>query len=207
MAGRIHKKYGSDESMGTLSSSQRSPLYYVESPQSLDVEKLSIHSNSVDFTPSHSRGESSTSRYSTTWKKLDEKNDENDEDDEDVHDSTHKYICCFFGFLLLFALVCFILWAVGRSFKPRANLENIVFKKLDVQFGNDRTEVPTYLLSLNSTITMMYTNPATYFGVHVTSTLLQLRYYDLTLASGQVHPLLSLVTINLFVLRCMRMHQ
>lgn len=123
MAGRIHKKYGSDESMGTLSSSQRSPLYYVESPQSLDVEKLSIHSNSVDFTPSHSRGESSTSRYSTTWKKLDEKNDENDEDDEDVHDSTHKYICCFFGFLLLFALVCFILWAVGRSFKPRANLE------------------------------------------------------------------------------------
>jgi hypothetical protein len=127
MAGRIHKKYGSDESMGTLSSSQRSPLYYVESPQSLDVEKLSIRSNSVDSTPTHSynhsRAESSTSRYSTSWKKLDEKNDEKDEDEEVVHDSIRKYICCFFGFVLLFALVCFILWAVGRSFKPRADLE------------------------------------------------------------------------------------
>jgi len=133
MAGRIHKKYGSDESMGTLSSSQRSPLYYVESPQSLDVEKLSIRSNSVDLTPNHSyhhsRGESSTSRYSTSWKKLDEKNYKNDEDDEVVHYSIRKYICCFFGFVLIFAVVCFILWAVGRSFKPRVNLE-VTFSKL-----------------------------------------------------------------------------
>jgi len=127
MGGRIHKKNWSDESMVTLSSSQQSPLYYVQSPQSLDIEKLSSRSSSVDLTPNHyyhhSRAESSTSRYSTSWKKLDEKNDKNDDDDEVVHDSTRKYICCFFGFVLLFALVCFILWAVGRSFKPRVYLE------------------------------------------------------------------------------------
>jgi len=80
--------------------------------------------------------------------------------------------------------------------------QSIEFENLDVQFGNDRTGVPTYLLSLNSTIKMMYTNPATYFGVYVTSTHLQLRYYDLTLASGQVshHSLLFLMSINLFIL-------
>jgi len=62
--------------------------------------------------------------------------------------------------------------------------QSIVFENLDVQFGNDRTGVRTYMLSLNLTIKIMYTNPATFFGVHVTLTLLQLRYYDLTLASG-----------------------
>ena len=65
---------------------------------------------------------------------------------------------------------------------------SIVFENLDVQFGNDRTGVPTYMLSLNSTIKIMYTNHAAFFGVYVTSTLLQLRYYDLTPASGQVPP-------------------
>lgn len=64
--------------------------------------------------------------------------------------------------------------------------QSIVFENLNVQSGNDGTGVPTDMLSLNSTVRMLYRNPATFFGVHVTSTPLQLSYYQLTLASGQV---------------------
>ena len=82
----------------------------------------------------------------------------------------------------------------------KITLQSIVFENWNVQFGNDWSGVPTYVLSLNSTIKMMYKNPSTFFGVHVTSTLLHLRYYDLTLASGQVPPTSILPNINLFAL-------
>jgi len=61
-----------------------------------------------------------------------------------------------------------------------------VFENLNVQSGNDGTGVPTDMLSLNSTVRILYRNPGTFFGVHVTSTPMQLSYYQLTLASGQV---------------------
>jgi len=61
-----------------------------------------------------------------------------------------------------------------------------VFENLNVQSGNDGTGVPTDMLSLNSTVRILYRNPATFFGVHVTSTPLHLSYYQLAIASGQV---------------------
>lgn len=65
--------------------------------------------------------------------------------------------------------------------------QNIVFEDLNIQAGNDATGVPTDMLSLNSTVRILYRNPATFFGVHVTSTPFQLYYYQLNIASGQVN--------------------
>ncbi|ONK55979.1 uncharacterized protein A4U43_C10F2900 [Asparagus officinalis] len=50
----------------------------------------------------------------------------------------------------------------------------------------DQTGVPTEMLSLNSTVKIKFRNTATFFGVHVSSTPLELYYDDLKVASGQM---------------------
>lgn len=52
--------------------------------------------------------------------------------------------------------------------------------------GSDSTGVPTKLLTLNSTLRLSVYNPATVFGIHVTSTAVDLLYSDIVVASGQV---------------------
>lgn len=61
-----------------------------------------------------------------------------------------------------------------------------MFEKFNIQAGMDNTGVPTDMLSLNSTVKISYRNPATFFGVHVSSTPLELYYYQLKVASGRV---------------------
>lgn len=63
----------------------------------------------------------------------------------------------------------------------------MVIESLNVQSGNDPSGVFTDMLTLNSTVRILYRNPATFFTVHVTSTPLQLSYSQLILASGQVN--------------------
>lgn len=192
----------------------RRPLYYVQSPSNHDVEKMSYGSSPAGSpphqnfhyylsSPIHHSRESSTSRYSaslknprisSSWKKLNNRNggddlDEEDEDDEGVYDSGRNVRLCFCFFLLfvlLFTMFSLILWGASKSYKPRVILKSIVFENLNVQSGNDGTGVPTDMLSLNSTVRILYRNPATFFGVHVTSTPMQLSYYQLRLASGQI---------------------
>lgn len=74
----------------------------------------------------------------------------------------------------------------------------MVFENFNVQAGNDQTGVPTDMLSLNSTVKIHYRNPATFFAVHVTSTPLELHYYQLKIASGQV----SEYTLSSWVKKC-----
>lgn len=62
-----------------------------------------------------------------------------------------------------------------------------MFENFNVQAGSDESGVPTDMLSLNSTVKILYRNPATFFAVHVTSTPLELHYFQLKLASGQVN--------------------
>lgn len=62
-----------------------------------------------------------------------------------------------------------------------------MFQNFNVQAGSDESGVPTDMLSLNSTVKILYRNPATFFAVHVTSTPLELHYFQLKLASGQVN--------------------
>ncbi|KAK7258100.1 hypothetical protein RIF29_32550 [Crotalaria pallida] len=163
--------------------------------------------------PIHHSRESSTSRFSASlknpsrngihpssssavpWKKLHPHHyphadhDDDDGDEDGVSDSGHNirlYFCFFLLFAILFTVFSLILWGASKSYKPHVIVKNIVFEKLNVQSGNDGSGVPTDMLSLNSTVRILYRNPATFFGVHVTSTPLLLDYYQLQLASGQM---------------------
>lgn len=62
----------------------------------------------------------------------------------------------------------------------------MVFEFYNVQAGMDLTGVPTKMLSINSTVRISFRNPATFFGVHVASTPLELYYSELRVASGEV---------------------
>ncbi|XP_057966379.1 uncharacterized protein LOC131156586 [Malania oleifera] len=151
--------------------------------------------------PVHHSRESSTSRFSASlknhrisapWKKLPrgtEGEDADDDDDDDLSSghSARFYVVCFvLSFVVLFTAFSLILWAASTPYEPKVVVKNIVFEKLNIQAGTDDTGVATDMLTLNSTVRIWYRNPATFFGVHVTSTPLELFYYQLKVASGQV---------------------
>lgn len=70
-----------------------------------------------------------------------------------------------------------------------------------IQAGTDSTGVPTDMVSMNSTVKFTFVNKATFFGIHVTSTPVDLSFSKLTIASGaviiQTHiPLFFLIFLN-----------
>lgn len=154
----------------------------------------------------HSRESSTGGRFSASlknmsesgpWKKLDRKelslnedavaDGDEDDDDEDRKLDPRCYVVCFFlGFFLLFTLFSLILWASSKAYRPQISVDGIVFDEFNIQAGMDVTGVPTKMLSINSTVKLTFRNPATFFGVHVTLTPLELYYFQLKIASGPV---------------------
>ncbi|KAJ9189484.1 hypothetical protein P3X46_000769 [Hevea brasiliensis] len=186
----------------------RRPVYYVQSPSNHDVEKMSYGSSPTGSpahhyyhcSPIHHSRESSTSRFSASlknprslsaWKHVRINQDDNDDDEMDDDDggsarNVRLYLCGFLFFVLLFTIFCLILWGASKAYKPEILVKNMVFENFNVQAGSDQTGVPTDMLSLNSTVKIHYRNPATFFAVHVASTPLELHYYQLRVASGQM---------------------
>lgn len=52
--------------------------------------------------------------------------------------------------------------------------------------GADFTGVPTKLLNVNGSLRISVYNPATFFGIHVSSTPVNLIYSDVVVATGEV---------------------
>ncbi|KAK9287480.1 hypothetical protein L1049_015901 [Liquidambar formosana] len=214
MAVTMHAKSDSEVTSLDASSPPRSPrrpLYYVQSPSQHDVEKMSYGSSPIGSphhyhcSPIHHSRESSTSRFSASlknahhhkhsapWKKMHRVVDVDDDDEEDGDGdgggSAHKvrlYLCFVVGFVALFTVFSLILWGASKTYRPKIFVKNIVFRNFNIQAGMDSTGVPTDMLSLNSTVRISYRNPATFFGVHVSSTPLELYYYQLKVASGHM---------------------
>ncbi|XP_062023288.1 uncharacterized protein LOC133739520 [Rosa rugosa] len=191
--------------------SPRRPIYYVQSPSNHDVEKMSYGSSPMGSpghpyyhcSPIHHSRESSTSRFSASlknprnlsaWKRLHRPDDHgNDSDEDDQNDAAPSpgrnvrlYLCFALLFFVLFTLFSLILWGASKSYKPQVVVKNIVFESFNIQAGVDNSGVATDMLSLNSTVRIHYRNPGTFFGVHVTSTPLELHYFQLKVASGQI---------------------
>ncbi|KAG6410939.1 hypothetical protein SASPL_129012 [Salvia splendens] len=102
------------------------------------------------------------------------------EDNREDGAQVRFYVACFLlSFVVLFTIFSLILWAASFSDKPK-----ILVKNFYVQAGMNASGVPTDMLTLNSTVKIFYRNPATFFGVHVTSTPLELHYFDLKVVSG-----------------------
>ena len=52
--------------------------------------------------------------------------------------------------------------------------------------GSDMTGVPTKMLTVNCSARMTVHNPATFFGIHVSSKAVNLMYSEMTVATGEV---------------------
>lgn len=78
----------------------------------------------------------------------------------------------------------------------------MVFRSYDIHAGTDLTGVPTKMLSINSTVRIAFRNPATFFGVHVSSTPLEIYFSDLKIATGYVSSPVSLAFSSFCFLNC-----
>ncbi|KAI3980149.1 hypothetical protein MKX01_033290 [Papaver californicum] len=181
------------------------PVYYVQSSSrdSHDGEKTttSFHSTPVLSpmgSPPHSH--SSVRHHSRESSSCGQKPGNNKGDcdvieEEGLHDEedTHKslprpcYVLAFVvGFFILFSFFSLILYFASLPQKPVITMKSINFEQLLIQAGSDPTGVPTPMVSMNSSVKLLFRNTATFFGVHVTSTPLLLSYSDGYLASGSM---------------------
>ncbi|KAJ6678407.1 LATE EMBRYOGENESIS ABUNDANT (LEA) HYDROXYPROLINE-RICH GLYCOPROTEIN FAMILY [Salix viminalis] len=165
------------------------------------------HSHSNSSLGPHSR-ESSSTRYSASlkphkqhrtdgsdrkgrkpWKEFDAIEEEGLLDgDVGPHGIPRRcYFLAFIaGFWILFSLFSLILWGASRPQKPTIAMKNIIFDQFTVQAGMDFSGVATEMVSMNCTVKLTFRNTATFFGVHVTSTPLDLSYSQLTVATGTI---------------------
>lgn len=90
------------------------------------------------------------------------------------------------GFFLLFSLFSLILWGASKPQKPKIAMKSIKFEHFKIQAGADFSGVATDMITVNSTVKMIYRNTGTFFGVHVTSNPLDLSYSEITIASGTI---------------------
>lgn len=68
-------------------------------------------------------------------------------------------------------------------------LQSLAVNNLYAGEGSDSTGVPTKMLTVNGSLKMNIYNPATLFGIHVSSTPVNLVYLEITVATGQVKTL------------------
>ncbi|KAK1437543.1 hypothetical protein QVD17_03337 [Tagetes erecta] len=119
-----------------------------------------------------------------------------DEEDEDYRDDDYYYdrqvtrqcrfVMFVLGFVLVFTTICFVTWGASRPYKFQLQMKSLKVNNFYYGEGLDNTGVSTKLLTINCTVKMYIQNPATFFGIHVSSTSLNLFYSRIIVASGQL---------------------
>ncbi|KAI8535104.1 hypothetical protein RHMOL_Rhmol10G0149100 [Rhododendron molle] len=98
------------------------------------------------------------------------------------------YVLAFvLAFFALFAFFSLVLWGASRNQKPVVTMKSITFNGFVIQAGDDASGVATEMVTMNSTVKFVFRNTGTFFGVHVASVPVDLFYYELSLASGNVN--------------------
>ncbi|KAE8665382.1 Plastidic type i signal peptidase 1 isoform 1 [Hibiscus syriacus] len=211
----MHTKSDSDLTSSVDPSSPRYPkrqLYYVQSPSrdSHDGEKSSSMQATPAYSspmespshPSYSRHsrDSSASRFSGTLKKGRKRNEKGwtecnviEEEEGDYFYGKDKgftrrcqILMAVSGFIAVFSLFCLIIWGASRPYKPQIVVKSLTVHNFYFGEGADMTGVPSKMLSINCSVRMTLYNPATFFGIHVSSNLVNLMYSEITVATGQM---------------------
>ncbi|OMO58167.1 Late embryogenesis abundant protein, LEA-14 [Corchorus olitorius] len=91
-----------------------------------------------------------------------------------------------FGFVAVFSLFCLIIWGASRPYKPQIAVKSLTVHNFYFGEGADMTGVPTKMLTMNCSVRLTVHNPATFFGIHVTSNPVDLMYSEIVVATGQV---------------------
>lgn len=97
-----------------------------------------------------------------------------------------QIILAFISFVLLFTVFCLIIWGASKPYKPDVIVKSIAIDDLNAGAGSDATGVPTTMITLNCSLKITVHNSAPTFGIHVTSSPINLIYTQIAIATGQV---------------------
>ncbi|KAJ7973859.1 Late embryogenesis abundant protein [Quillaja saponaria] len=90
------------------------------------------------------------------------------------------------AFVTIFSVFCLIIWGASRPYKARVSVKSVTVHNFYFGEGSDITGVPTKMLTVNCSVRMTVYNPATFFGIHVSSKSMNLMYSEITVATGQL---------------------
>ncbi|XP_071740723.1 uncharacterized protein [Rutidosis leptorrhynchoides] len=120
---------------------------------------------------------------------IDEENENYEEDDYYNNDKRLmrqlRFLLFLMGFVMVFTIICFITWGASRPYKFQVRMKSWKVNNFYYGEGSDHTGVPTKFLTINCTVKMTIHNPATFFGVHIKSSPLNLFYSKIIVGSGQ----------------------
>ncbi|CAM0912915.1 unnamed protein product [Alopecurus aequalis] len=92
----------------------------------------------------------------------------------------------FLSFVLLFTVFCLIIWGAARPYEPDVIVKSIAMDDFYAGEGTDHSGVPTKMVTLNCSLNLAVYNPASMFGIHVTSGPVRLLYSEIAIGAGQV---------------------
>ncbi|KAK0596857.1 hypothetical protein LWI29_019680 [Acer saccharum] len=195
------------------SRSPKRPVYYVQSPSrdSHDGDKFSSMQPSPMESPSHpsigrhSRN-SSASRFSGIFRSSSgrkgtrsKRNDKGwpecnviveegkyDDIDDKAYTRRFQALIGILTFVVLFTVFCLIIWGASRPYKAEITVKSLLVNNFYVGEGSDSTGVPTKMVTVNGSLKISVYNPATLFGIHVSSTPVNLVYSEIVVATGQL---------------------
>ncbi|KAE8705136.1 Detected protein of confused Function [Hibiscus syriacus] len=195
------------------SRSPKRPVYYVQSPSrdSHDGDKSSTMQASPMESPSHPSSvgrhsrNSSASRFSGIFRSSSgrkggrKRNDKGwpecgviveegsyDEFEDKAFIRRFQALISLFTFVVLFTVFCLIIWGASRPCKAEILVKSFAVHNVFVGEGSDFSGVPTRMLTINGTLKMSVYNPATLFGIHVSSNPVKLAYSEINVATGQL---------------------
>ncbi|KAA3479352.1 Late embryogenesis abundant protein, LEA-14 [Gossypium australe] len=195
------------------SRSPKRPVYYVQSPSrdSHDGDKSSTMQPSPMESPSHPSSvgrhsrNSSASRFSGIFRSSSgrkggrKRNDKGwpecgvimeegpyDEFEDKAFTRRCQALIALFTFVVLFTVFCLIIWGASRPYKAEIRVKSFAVHNFYIGEGLDFSGVPTKLLTVNGTLKLSVYNPATIFGIHVTSNPVNLVYSEIPVATGQL---------------------
>ncbi|KAK1422469.1 hypothetical protein QVD17_25606 [Tagetes erecta] len=176
------------------SSMQNTPNFRspIESPSHPSMGRHSRNSSSSRFSGifrSHSGRKVSRKRNDKGWPECNvivEEGKYDEYDDEKKFTRRLQALMALLSFVVLFTILCLIIWGAARPYKAEITVKSLAVNSLFIGEGSDSSGVITKMLTINGSLRLGVYNPATFFGIHVSSTPVNLVYSDIVIATGQL---------------------